>query len=268
MIEIDKIYNEDNLVTMEKMDSSFVDMIMTSPPYNTNLKAKGGATLERGGNYLNYGIVRYDSFVDVMSNDDYIDFTRKRFLLFDKILKKDGVICYNISYGSENADCMFRTINDIIVNTVFTIADVIVWKKKSALPNSVSPNKLTRITEFVFVFVRKEDYQTFFCNKQVTSLRKSGQKAYENIFNFIEAPNNNGTCDLNKATYSKELCYKLIRLYCRDGGTVYDPFMGTGTTAVACKENGFHYIGSEISSKQCEYAENRIKPIKQQLQIF
>lgn len=60
-------------------------------------------------------------------------------------------------------------------------------KKKSALPNNVSHNKLTRICEFVFVFCRKNEYKTFVANKQVKSQSKTGQKYYENIFNFIEA---------------------------------------------------------------------------------
>lgn len=41
--------------------------------------------------------------------------------------------------------------------------------------------------------------------------------------------------------------------------TVYDPFMGTGTTAVACKELGFSCFGSEISEKQVEYANHRLE---------
>ena len=43
---------------------------------------------------------------------------------------------------------------------------------------------------------------------------------------------------------------------------VYDPFIGTGTTAVACKEFGCKYIGSELSKAQCEYARERIENIE------
>jgi hypothetical protein len=81
---------------------------------------------------------------------------------------------------------------------------------------------------------------------------------YENVYNFIEAPNNDGMCKLNRATYSSELCEKLLNLYGKNGMTVYDPFMGTGTTAVACKRLGMNYIGSELSTAQTEFANNRI----------
>lgn len=86
-------------------------------------------------------------------------------------------------------------------------------EKRSALPNNVG-NKLTRITEFVFVICRKDEYKTFNINKKVKSVRQdTGQKYYENMYNFIEAPNNDGACKLNKATYSSELCLQLLEMY-------------------------------------------------------
>jgi DNA modification methylase len=105
--------------------------------------------------------------------------------------------------------------------------------------------------------------KTFHCNKRTTSYRKTGQAAYENIYNFIEAKNNDGACPYNKATYSTELCEKLLALYARPDAVVYDPFMGSGTTAVACKKMGLTYIGSEISKNQCEWAEKRIREVQQ-----
>ena len=83
---------------------------------------------------------------------------------------------------------------------------------------------------------------------------------YNVFYNYIEAKNNDGkTHGLNQATYSTELCSKLFDIYADEGYVVYDPFMGTGTTANACVLNGLNYIGSELSTKQCEYAESRIE---------
>ena len=109
------------------------------------------------------------------------------------------------------------------------------------------------------MFCRKDEVDTFYCNKPVVGERKTGQKSYGNIFNYVEAKNNDGSCPYNKATYSSDLCKQLLNLYCPENGTVYDPFMGSGTTAVACKELGLSYIGSELSKNQCEWAENRLK---------
>ena len=96
-------------------------------------------------------------------------------------------------------------------------------------------------------------------NKSVAKIgSKTGQKFYSNVFNFVEAKNNDGKCDLNFATYSTELCEKLLSMYGNEGMTIYDPFCGTGTTGVACKNLGMDFIGSEISTSQCEYAEHRL----------
>lgn len=84
---------------------------------------------------------------------------------------------------------------------------------------------------------------------------------YNNIFNFIESENNDKRCELNKATYSSDLCCKLLNIYGKEGMTVYDPFLGTGTTLVATEKLNMNGIGSEISKPQCEYAENRLSRI-------
>jgi DNA modification methylase len=194
-----------------------------------------------------------------MSDDEYNEFTVNLFNEFDRILNLNGVVLYNISYGNNNRDGMFKAVNAIITNTPFTIADVIVWKKSSALPNNCSPNKLTRITEFVFVFCRLNEVNTYYCNKPVVSTRSTGQKSYGNIFNFIEAKNNDGSCPYNKATYSTELCEKLLSIYAPKNAYVYDPFMGSGTTAVACERMGFTCYGSEISTNQVKFSIDRIK---------
>lgn len=263
VIQRNTIYNEDCFTTMKRMADGMCDIILTSPFYNTNKKQGKSVTI--GNQKAGYSYVRYDSVIDNMTDDEYSDFTERLFVEFGRILNPSGVVLYNISYGSENRDGMFKAIYHIIENTPFTIADVIVWKKKSAFPNSCSPNKLTRITEFVFVFCLKGQELKFYANKPVTSIRPTGQKAYGNVFNFIEAANNDEDCPIHKATYSTELCAKLLDIYAKPRSLVYDPFMGTGTTAVACKNLGHDYIGSDISQQYCQWAKNRLSKIQPSL---
>ena len=143
------------------------------------------------------------------------------------------------------------------------VSDIIVWKKSSALPNNTSKNKCTRIWEFIFVLCRKSENKTYNSGKKIKSIAKTGQNFYTNMFNFIEAPNNDGSCKLNKATFSSNLVLQLLDMYAPSKDiVVYDPFIGTGTTAVACKEFGCKYIGSELSKAQCEYAIERIENIE------
>lgn len=261
---INKFHNENCFETMGKMNDNIIDVVLTSPFYNTNIKAGKRKTLlntqsKRG----HYDYVRYDIHCDVMSNDEYCEFTIKLFKEYNRILKKNGCVLYNISYGNENTEGMFRALNSIITQTDFTVADCIIWKKSNALPNNCSSNRLTRLTEFVFVFCRKDELKTFHSNKKIVSVRKTGQKMYENIYNIVEAKNNDGPCPFNKATYSSELCEKLLKIYApiNQDTIVYDSFMGSGTTAVACAKLGLKFIGSEISESQCVYSENRLKQV-------
>lgn len=258
MIELNKIYNEDCVITMERIHS--VNMIMTSPPYNTS--RKGSSLTNADSN------IRYDVFDDCRDNEEYIKWTCDIFAGFDNCLLPNGVILYNLSYSAENTSLIWLTIAAVIQNTPFTVADCIVWEKPSAVPNSESPNKLTRICEFVFVFCRKTEIGTFSCYKEKGIQRPNGQQHYKNYFNYIEAPNNDENCPIHKATYSSILCRRLLQLYSKEGDVVYDPFMGTGTTAIACIREKRNYIGSELSKRYCQWAENRIKIETSQLTLF
>lgn len=259
-MELNKIYNENCLDTMARMPNGICDVVLTSPPYNTSRK---GSSLN--GASAN---VRYDEFDDCRTDDEYINWTLDIFKGYDKVLKENGVIIYNLSYSSENTHLMWLVVADIIKKTNFIVADNIIWKKPSTSPNSCSPNKLTRIVEYVFIFCRKNEFDTFQCNKKVSSLRKTGQKAYKNYFNFIEAANNDGSNDIHKATFSSELVRKLLRLYATNGQLVYDSFMGTGTTAVACIIENMQYIGSEISKRYVEISNKRLQLYLNQIKLF
>ena len=255
MKEVNKIYNEDCMKTMEELRD--VDVVITSPPYNTSRK---GSSLDAAD--VN---IRYDEFDDCRPNEEYIAWTNDIFNAFDKTLKPNGCILYNLSYSSENIALMWLTVASVMQNTPFTIADCIIWKKKSAAPNSESTNKLTRICEFVFVFCRKTELSTFNCYKEKGVQRPNGQQHYKNYFNFLEAPNNDEVCPIHKATYSTILCRKLMLLYSKEGDTIYDPFMGTGTTAIACIREKRNYVGSELSPRYIDWAKKRINREHQKL---
>ncbi len=259
-LNIDTIYNEDCLSFIPKMDNSTIDMVMTSPPYNTS---RDGGNLQRtSSRYLK------ETFSDEKTPEEYIQWCIDIFNALEPKLKENGVIVWNVSYGGDttqnwdNTDTMWLCIADLIRNTPFTVADRIIWKKKTSNPNPNSPNKLDRICEDVFVFCRKNEIRTYHANKKVSSTRDNGQKMYHTIRNFIEAPNNSETCSINKATYSVELCNAIFKIYAPAGGLVYDPFMGSGTTAIAAIESGLNYVGTEISREQISWAENRIRKFK------
>ena len=253
-----KIYNCDCFDFFYKTQEKF-DCILTSPPYNTCRPNNSEKALKNHD-------ARYDSYLDNKTSEEYIEWSIDLFNNFDKVLENNGVILYNISYGSDSSNSknkktigmLWLVISKIIEKTNFIVADKIVWKKATAIPNNFSKNKLTRITEDIFVFSRKDEYTSFNCNKKSVGKSKAGQPVYENIYNFIEAKNNDGVCPINKATYSTELCEKLLKIYCKEGNHILDPFNGTGTTGIACRNLNMKYTGVEISREQCEYTKNRV----------
>lgn len=242
------LYLGDTLVEMKNMFAQGirVDKVITSPPYNI---VRPNST-DRG----------YDLYKDGMSNEDYIKWIIEVFSLYEKILNKDGCICWNMSYGTENTECMSLTIAEILKQTNFTLADILVWKKFCATPNNVSKNKMTRIVEFVYIFCRRGETKTFNTNKKRIDERKdTGQDIYENVFNFFEAKNNDETNELNKATFSVDFVHNIIDRYVDKNDIVLDNFVGTGTTLVACEMKSIkgHYI--ELSENQCKHTVERIK---------
>ena len=246
--ELSTLINGDCVEEMKNMiDKGIkIDKVITSPPYNI---VRPNST-DRG----------YDVYKDGMSNEEYIKWVVDIFKLYDKLLNKNGCIMWNMSYGTENTVCMSLTIAEILKQTNFTLADIIVWKKLSATPNNVSNNKMTRICEFVYILCRKDEFHTFTSNKKIIGYREdTNQAIYENVFNFICSPNNDESTELNKATFSTSFVNSLIDRYVLPTDIVLDNFSGTGTTMYACecRNRKGYYI--ELSKAQCDYSIERLK---------
>ena len=250
------IYNENCKNTLSRIEDNFIDGIITSPPYNINT--------ERSDCYYNNGY----SELDGLSEEDYLEVRCEEFKEFSRVIKEDGVICYNISYAKENPILPTLLVSKIHNETDFTLADIICWKKKTAIPFQTSPTKLSRITELIYIFVKKDYLHSFKTNKEVSKInKKTGQKFYKNYVNYIEAKNNDGyKCNL-KASFSQELVDSLIKIYFPEGSIIYDPFMGIGTTALSCIKNKCSYIGSEIVEETYNISLKRIKEFNSKYKV-
>ena len=102
-------------------------------------------------------------------------------------------------------------------------------------------------------------------NRKIKTKGKNGQNYYEVVYNYIKARNNDGsTKHINQATFSTDLCAQLLNIYTSVNDLIYDPFIGTGTTAIACFQTQRHCIGTEISTKQVQYALDRLETIKKE----
>lgn len=242
------IYNEDCQITLQRFEDKSIDGIITSPPYNLNV--------ERSDCYYDNGY----SELDQLSEKEYLEIRTAEFKEFSRVIKDDGVICYNISYAKENPILPILLIAKIHNETDLTLADIICWKKNHAIPFQTSPTKLSRTTELIYIIVKKDRLHTFKTNKIVSKInKKTGQKFYKNYTNYIKAKNNDGYKSKLKATFSQELVDQLIDIYFPKDSIIYDPFTGIGTTQLSCIKNECLYLGSEILKEHYDIAINRIK---------
>ena len=238
----------DCLELMKDIADKSIDLIITSPPYNMT-KRKGG--------YADTG--RYDKYIDWKPEKEYLLWIEDVFNSFENVLVSNGVILFNFSYSIENPSLPYKLVNQIENNTPFVLVDTIIWRKNNGIPFPANKYRLRRIWEFVFVFGRKSEIKTFNINRKIKSISpKTKQKYYEVVYNYIEAKNNDEVCKLNQATFSSDMVTKLLNIYGKENITVLDPFMGTGTTGVACLKNNMNFIGIELSQEQYEYSKNRI----------
>ena len=157
---LDKIYQEDCFQTIERIKNAKqkIDLVLTSPPYNMT-KRKGG--------FADTG--RYDVYEDWKEENDYLEWTSKLFNEFDNILNKNRIVIYNFSYSIENPSLPNKLVVYIEAHTNFRLIDTVMWKKKFGLPFPANGKRLSRNWEYVFIFARKDEMDTYENNRQVKS---------------------------------------------------------------------------------------------------
>lgn len=234
------LYNGDTNEVMEEIalfESNTFDFILTSPPYNAHRT-----------DFYN-GDTKID---DSKSHQEHKDWIISHFNLYDELLKKNGIVIYNINYMSSlknNASNLFRIITEIEDATNFVLIEQICWKKNNGTPSKEA--RLTRTWENVFIFIRKNDWKTF--HQEFKDILTGRQ-------NYIEAPNNDYTQDINKACFSSSMVEQLLRIYnANKNSKVLDNFMGTGTTAIGCEKIGCSSVGIELDSLTYNHSLGRIK---------
>ncbi|MEN8248901.1 MAG: site-specific DNA-methyltransferase [Bacteroidota bacterium] len=215
-----------------------VDLIVSSPPYNIKRP--------------------YDKYKDKMTSEEYLDWMIKLFNQFNKILSEDRVVLWNISYGKIDSSLPERVVADVERFTEFKKVDTIAWLKDNCTPISTT-NRLDRIFEYVFVFARKSEQDSFHINRRITSVQPNGLIHRSTMRNMISCPNGKSKKG-NEATFSVDLVKKGIEMYGVEGDLVFDPFMGTGTTGVGSLLSNCSFVGTEISEEQVEYSNVRLIP--------
>jgi DNA modification methylase len=244
---VNQIHCGDTWEMMNKLEDGCIDMILTSPPYLASI---------RKDNHKYPGAK--DKIKDNQTVEEYLDWMSDIFMQYERVLKDDGVIAFNFSYTTFNPSLPYDLINRVFKDTDLRIYDTLAWKKKSAVPLSGHPNRMTRIVEMVYIFAKTPNFKA---NKIVKSISKTGQKYFTAYYNFLEAKNNDGKVEGHEATFSSEFAQYFIDLYTKEGEIVLDNFVGTGTTPYTAAKMDRKYIGIdlvEVVEDYCEYSRNRV----------
>lgn len=237
-MEIDKIYCEDCLETLARMDDNSIDLVVTSPPYNKGYYANKNAAQSDVWGGLNGRKIAYDIYEDEMQPEAYEQWQRTILNECLRVLKPTGSIFYN------HKDILYKGIS-IVPKWVFDyqLKQTIIWDRGSS--PMIDPHYFMPINEWIF-WITKNPKLTHF-NKELSAYKS-------NIWRVNTEKNP------HPAPFPLKLVNSIIASCCPPNGIVYDPFMGSGTTALSTIHVGDnrHFVGSEISQEYCDYAYNRI----------
>jgi DNA modification methylase len=238
-MRINTIYNENCLDTMSRIPDGAIDMTLTSPPYD-DLR-----------NYEGYSF----------------DFEAVALELW-RITKQTGVVVWVVgdstNKGSESGTSFKQAL--YFKEIGFNLHDTMIYQKNSStFPARADSNRYTQIFEYVFILSKGTPKANLICDKPN---KWAGHKDFSgklknpvpefsprtNIWRYVTSFNGVD----HPAPFPEQLAEDHIKTWSNAGELVYDPFIGSGTTAKMAILNDRQFIGSEISSVYCERIKERM----------
>jgi len=238
---LDSIFNESCIDTMKRIPDNFVDVVITSPPYNMNLRI-------RKGEYCSRQIVKeistkYEGFSDNLPIDEYNKFHTD---VLRELLRISNLVFYNIQIVTGSKRSIFKMIGEFSDK----LKEIIVWDKGHGQP-AMQEQVLNRRTELILVF--ENDYPISRQFRTANFKRGTLEDIWE-----IKRERKKGV-DNHGATFPEELIKVILDNFTNENDIVYDPFLGTGTTAVVSKKLNRRFIGSELSKEYYKICQSQLK---------
>jgi len=234
------IKNKCCLDGLKDMASQSIDLILTSPPYNMNLRIRNGKYCSR--QITKELTTKYTNFSDNLNMDDYFDFNDK---VIAECLRVSSLVFYNVQFLTGNKPALFK----LIGKYGDKIKEVIVWDKINAQP-AIGELVLNSQFEVILIFENDCPESRKFNNAQFKRGKLSNVWAIKRGKKYVKG---------HGAVFPIDLAYKVIENFTKKGHKVCDPFAGSGTTGVACKYLQRDFIGFEIDKNYALEANQRIK---------
>lgn len=233
--KLDSVYQGDCLEVMRAFPDESIGTIVTSPPYNIKNSTGNGLKSGNCGKWpnaaLQNGYVEHD---DSMPHKEYVLWQRKCLVEMMRILKQDGVIFYNHKWRVQNGRMQDR---EEIVRDL-PVRQIIIWQRDGGI--NFNPGYFLPTYEVIYMIAKPKF-------KLVPKANKIGD-----VWRLSQERNNE-----HPAPFPLQLAKNCIMS--TDNGVVMDPFLGSGTTAIAAKLQGRKWIGIEKSKEYCQLATHRIE---------
>lgn len=232
---INKFICGDSYEVMKLIPDSSVDIIVTSPPYNLKNSTGNGMKDGRGGKWSNAALINgYSNYNDNMPHDEYVAWQRKCLVEMLRIIPDDGAIFYNHKWRVQGG--LLQDRNDIVSG--FPVRQIIIWRRKGGI--NFNQGYFLPTYEVIYLITKPKFKLSPKAN------------AHGDIWEFGQELKNP-----HPAPFPVSLVDRIISS--TNASIVLDPFMGSGTTALAAKKLDRNFIGIEISKEYCDLAENRLR---------
>lgn len=230
-MKLNRIYNENCFETMKRMPNNFVDVVITSPPYNKAGYEGFLRKVYKSDTWSNRNIAYgEDANSDFVNEADYRKDQIKLLNELQRIIKPNGSVFYNhkVRVASHIASHPIEW----IMKSKLTFRQQIIWNRKGS--PAIAPIRFLPSTELIFWLTKTPCQPNF--------VRKSDVPFAGEVWDILPKPNPN-----HPGPMPEMVVENILR--CIDGKPqsllVYDPYAGIGTTCNVAKRFGMNYLGSE-----------------------
>ncbi len=246
-----KIVNGNSLKVLKKIPDKTFNLIFADPPYNLQI----GKKLKRPDDSKVNGVVdEWDQFKDFKHYDD---FCKTWLIECKRILKDNGSIWVIGSYHN-----IFR-LGYLLQNLGYWILNDVIWKKNNPMPNFKGTRFTNAHETLIWASKNKKskytfNYQSLKCLNDDLQMRSDWTFP---ICGGKERLKKNGK-KIHSTQKPEALLHRIILATTNKNDVIFDPFLGTGTTAVVAKKLGRKYFGIEKDKEYFKAANERIDDTK------
>ena len=245
---LNKIVNGNALEILKTIPSKTFDLVFADPPYNLQI----GKKLKRPDDSKVNGV--NDKWDQFKSFEDYDNFCKEWLGECKRVLKDHGAIWVIGSYHN-----IFR-IGYHIQNTGYWILNDVIWKKNNPMPNFRGTRFTNAHETLIWASKNKNskytfNYQSLKCLNDDLQMRSDWTLP---ICNGSERIKKNGK-KVHSTQKPESILHRVLLASTNKGDFVFDPFLGTGTTAVVAKKMGRNYFGIEKEKKYFKTAKQRLE---------